>query len=270
MNNIVPSKKRIVFDKSNIVSLQDTAGLARLQYLANQEARLRELAKGTTLEGVTVTTKAKSPLQKLDEQYASGLFQGSDAYQFDLTNDPLAASYPSVFTYLQGKVAGLQISTNGSNASLSWRGGSPSLYVNEMPADVNQLSTMSMSDVAYVKVFRPPFMGGFNGANGAIAVYTRKGGQSQAPAGKGMPYKNVIGYTVMKEFYSPNYASIDPRNEAEDVRSTLYWNPMILTTSENHRIILNFYNNDVTDAFRVIVEGVSKDGRLTHIEKVLE
>ena len=127
-----------------------------------------------------------------------------------------------------------------------------------------------MSDVAYVKVFRPPFMGGFNGANGAIAVYTRKGGQTQAPQGKGMPYKNVIGYTLMKEFYSPNYASIDPRNEAEDVRSTLYWNPMILTTSENHRIILNFYNNDVSDAFRVIVEGVSKDGRVTHIEKVLE
>ena len=38
MTNIVPSKKRIVFDKSTMVSLQDTAGLARLQYLANQEA----------------------------------------------------------------------------------------------------------------------------------------------------------------------------------------------------------------------------------------
>ena len=52
---------------------------------------------------------------------------------------PFPTSYPSVFAYLQGKVAGLQISTNGSNASLSWRGGSPSLYVNEMPTDVNQL-----------------------------------------------------------------------------------------------------------------------------------
>jgi hypothetical protein len=270
MTNILPSPKRIVFDKSTMVSLQDTAGLARLQYLASEEARLRELTKGTTLQGVTVTTKAKSPLEKLDEQYASGLFQGSDAYQFDLTNDPLANSYPSVFNYLQGKVAGLQITANGSNTSLSWRGGSPSLYVNEMQADVNQLSTMSMADIAYVKVFRPPFMGGFNGANGAIAIYTRKGGPNQATPGKGLPYKNVIGYTIMKEFYSPNYATIDPRNEAEDVRSTLYWNPMILTTPENHRIVINFFNNDITDAFRVIVEGVSKDGRITHVEKVLE
>jgi hypothetical protein len=271
MNNVLPSQKRIVFDKSKMVSLQDTAGLARLRYLASEEARLKELAKGTTLQGVTVTTKAKSPLQKLDEQYASGLFQGSDAYQFDLTNDPVSNAYQSVFAYLQGKVAGLQITTNGTNASLSWRGGSPSLYLNEMPvSDVTQLSSMSMADIAYIKVFRPPFMGGFNGANGAIAVYTKKGGPSQAAPGKGLPYKNVIGYTVMKEFYSPNYATIDPRNEAEDLRSTLYWNPMILTTPENHRIILDFFNNDVTDAFRIIIEGVSKDGRLTHIEKVVE
>jgi len=270
MNNVLPSQKRIVFDKATMVSLQDTAGLARLRYLANEEARLRELAKGTTLQGVTVTTKTKSPLQKLDEQYASGLFQSGDAYQFDLTNDPVSNAYQSVFAYLQGKVAGLQITTTGSGASLSWRGGAPSVYLNEMQTDVNQLSSMSMADIAYIKVFRPPFMGGFNGANGAIAVYTRKGGPNEQAAGKGMSYKNVIGYTVMKEFYSPNYATIDPRNEAEDVRSTLYWNPMILTTGDNHRIVLNFYNNDVTDAFRVIVEGVSKDGRITHVEKVLE
>lgn len=270
MNNELEAQKKITFDKSKMVSLQDIAGLARLQYLASEEARLKELAKGTTLQGVTVTTKAKSPLQKMDEQYASGLFQGSDAYQFDLTSDPTANSYPSVFAYLQGKVAGLQITTSGSNASLSWRGGTPTVYLNEMPTDVSQLSSMSMADVGYIKVFRPPFMGGFNGANGAIAVYTRKGGPNKSEPGKGLPYKNVIGYTVMKEFYSPNYASIDPRNEAEDIRSTLYWNPMILTTSENHRIILDFFNNDVSDAFRVIVEGVSKDGRITHVEKVVE
>ena len=270
MNNVLPSQKKISFDKSTMVSLQDTAGLARLRYLANEEARLRELAKGTTLQGVTVTTKTKSPLQKLDEQYASGLFQGSDAYQFDLTSDPMANSYPTVFNYLQGKIAGLQITVNGSDASLSWRGGAPSVYLNEMPTDVSQIGNISMADVAYIKVFRPPFMGGFNGANGAIAVYTKKGGANKEAPGKGLPYKNVIGYTIMKEFYSPNYASIDPKNEAEDVRSTLYWNPMILTTSENHRIILNFFNNDVTDAFRVIIEGISKDGRITHIEKVVE
>lgn len=269
MNGVVPTQKHITLDRSKMVSL-DTSGNARLRFLANESARLNEMLKGTTLAGVTVTTKTKSPLQKLDEKYASGLFQSGDAYQFDLTNDPVSNAYQSIFTYLQGRVAGLQITGTGSSTSMSWRGGSPTVYLNEMPTDINLLGSTPVTDIAYVKVFRPPFMGGFNGSNGAIAVYTKKGGDKIIDKGKGMPSKTVIGYTAVKEFYSPNYGTIDPRNEAEDVRSTLYWNPMILTTPENHKLKFSFYNNDVTDAFRVVLEGMSTDGRLVHIEKVIE
>lgn len=270
MTSVMPAQKRIVFDKANMIPL-DTTGDARLQYLANAEARLQELLKQTTLQSVTVRTKVKSPMQIMDEKYASGLFQSGDAYQFDVNADISANAYQNIFAYLQGKVAGLQINTSGATASLTWRGGSPSVYLNEMQSDVDMLSNTSMSDVAYVKIFRPPFMGGFNGANGAIAVYTKKGGDAiRGTPGKGLPYKNVIGYTVMKEYYSPDYGTIDERNEKEDIRGTLLWVPMIITSAENHKIRLTFYNNDVTDAFRVIVEGVTKDGQLVHIEKIVE
>ena len=62
----------------------------------------------------------------------------------------------------------------------------------------------------------------------------------------------------------------DERNEQADFRSTVYWNPMIITTSANHIIRLPFYNNDVTTGFRIILEGVSKDGKFTRVEKVIE
>ncbi len=81
----------------------------------------------------------------------------------------------NIFTYLQGKVAGLQINTGGGQPCLQWRGGSPQLYLDQTPADASMVSSLSVNDVAYIKVFRPPFMGGFNGANGAIAIYTRRG-----------------------------------------------------------------------------------------------
>lgn len=270
MNSILPAQRRINLDK-NRLSLLDTSGYARLRFLANEQARLNELLKTTTLQGVTVTTKTKSPMQLLDERYASGMFQSGDAYQFDLTNDPFANSYQNVFTYLQSKVAGLQITVNGSNVSLNWRGGAPVVYLNEMEDKNGSLLVGTpVSDIAYVKVFRPPFMGGFNGANGAIAVYTKKGGDRPVDKSKGMPFKTVIGYTAVKEFYSPNYGTIDQRNEAQDVRSTLFWSPNIFTSLENHKLKLTFYNNDVTDAFRIVLEGMSTDGRLTHIEKVIE
>jgi hypothetical protein len=272
-NSSMPANKVSSSDTINDIAFTDTATENYRRRLAEEQARLFKLQQGTTLEGVTVTTKAKSPLQVLDEKYTSPLFSGSDAYQFDVLNDPFGKTAMSVFTYLQGKVAGLNISVpSGINApSVSWRGGTPTFYLDEMPVDASQLSTINMADVAYVKVFRPPFFGSIGGgANGAIAVYTRKGGDVTQRAGKGLPYKIVIGYTAQKEFYSPNYATFDSRNDEQDLRTTLYWNPMILTNQENHSVRLHFYNNDITKSFRVIVEGMSTDGRLTHIEKVIE
>jgi hypothetical protein len=274
-NSSMPANKVLPTDTTNAIAFTDTATENYRRRLAEEQARLFKLQQGTTLQDVTVTTKAKSPLEVMDEKYTSGLFSGNfDSYQFDVLNDPFGKTAMSVFTYLQGKVAGLTITTPsgiGNTPSVSWRGGTPTFYLDEMPVDVSQLSTINMSDVAYVKVFRPPFLGSAGGgANGAIAVYTRKGGDVTQRAGKGLPYKVVIGYTVQKEFYSPDYATFDNRNDEQDLRTTLYWNPMILTNQENHTVRLHFYNNDITKSFRVIVEGMTTDGRLTHIEKVIE
>ncbi|MGN6618177.1 MAG: hypothetical protein ACTHJ5_13470 [Ilyomonas sp.] len=270
----LPSPRRVNFDKTvNIAQWLDTVGNYRNQLLTDEKLRTEQLLKGTTLQGVTVQSKTKSSTQIMDEKYTSGLFSGSDAYQFDVTKDFAAQSAQNVFNYLQGRVAGLQISVSsiGGTASLTWRGSPTSLFLNEMPVTADVLMNTSMSDVAYVKVFQPPFMGSVGGgAGGAVAVYTRKGSESKPVEGKGLPYKMVAGYTPVKEFYSPNYGTFDERNEQADYRTTLYWNPTIVTTPENHRIRLTFYNNDITDSFRIIVEGMTTDGRLTSVEKVIE
>jgi hypothetical protein len=145
--------------------------------------------------------------------------------------------------------------------------------MNEMPVDVGQLASINMSDVAYVKVFRPPFFGavGGSGANGAIAVYTRRGADmEQTQKGSGLPYKLIIGYTTPKEFYSPDYATYDQRNESADMRTTLFWDPMVLTQPGSNTVKIKFFNNDFSQGFRIVVEGISTDGRMAHIEKVIE
>ena len=273
-NGMLGSPGKINFDKNSSRYFLDSAAENRNIFFANEQARIEKFMEGNTLQGVTVTAKTKSREQILDEQYTSGLFTGGNSRQFDLENDPFARSSGDIFNYLRGKVAGLQITGSsgvGGQPSVSWRGGTPSFYLNEMPVDISQVASTNTSDVGYIKVFQPPFFGAFGGgANGAIAIYTKKGGATPAVKGKGMPSKLVIGYAPQKEFYSPNYATFDQRNEQEDLRSTLYWNPMILTNAINRTVKLTFFNNDITRSFRVIVEGVTKDGRLTHIEKVIE
>jgi hypothetical protein len=124
-----------------------------------------------------------------------------------------------------------------------------------------------MTDVAMIKVFRPPFMGAFGGGSGgAIAVYNKKGAARTSDV-KGLDRTTIVGYTPVKEFYSPNYPT-DQANSDPDVRTTLYWNPFVLTDKTHRRLFLTFYNNDVSKKFRVIIEGCNDEGKLTRIEKV--
>jgi hypothetical protein len=245
------------------------SNLLRNRYFNLQQAEIAQKYKATMLANVTVRGRAKTPTQILDEKYTSGLFSGGDSHNFDLTNDPFALSAQNVFMYLQGKVAGLQINYGGSGGvSMTWRGAQPALFLDENHAYVDQLQNMPMSDVAYIKVFNPPFFGAFGGGGGgAIAVYTRKGGDVLPGAGNGMGYTTLAGYTTYKEFFSPNYAVDDNK---PDVRTTLYWNPFVLTDKKNRTVKLQFFNNDVSKKFRVVVEGVNKNGQLARVEKVIE
>ena len=205
----------------------------------------------------------------MEETYVSGMFAGDARGKFDLVNDPSASGYQSIFQYLQGKVAGLQINMGAGTPSLSWRGGTPSLYLNEMKADAEMISNTPVSDIAYVKVFSPGDAGSFlTGGSGAIMVYTRKGGDQQPdPNAKGLSYVQFGGYSAVKEFYSPDYARFSERDAYDDVRSTLYWNPFIVLDKTRKHTRLQFYNNDITKHYRLIMEGINGEGKLIHVEK---
>jgi hypothetical protein len=79
----------------------------------------------------------------------------------------------------------------------------------------------------------------------------------------------LLGYNVQREFYSPDYL-INPEPESDDTRTTLYWNPNLKTSRGNRRISIPFYNSDVTHRFRIILEGFNDDGKLIHLEKIVD
>lgn len=247
---------------------QDTAILLKSSSLAKLQREQAERNKIQTLSTVVVKAKQKSLKEKMDEEYTSGLFSGGDGYTFTTEDDPFAKSAQTVLSYLQGKVAGLQISTNG-DGSASWRGSPTSFFLNEMNTDVTQLQSVSMNDVAMIKIFRPPFFGAMGGgAGGAIAVYTKKGASANSNF-KGLDFTNLAGYSVIKQFYSPNYETNNDPTVA-DYRTTLYWNPFILMDKNNRRITIPFYNSDNCKKIRVIIEGINELGQLTREEKIFQ
>ena len=136
--------------------------------------------KGTLLPAVIVQSTYKSPAQQFNEQYSTGLFRAGDERLISVMDNPEALAFPNVFSYLQGRVAGLQISTAGINGgSAVWRGSPVSFFLDEMRVSPQQIANVPMSDIAIVKAYPPPFFGApGGGAGGGIAIYTRRGGEA--------------------------------------------------------------------------------------------
>jgi len=223
------------------------------------------------LGAVTVRGRMKSNKEKLDEQYSSGLFSGGNATIFDVMSDGANYAAQNIFSYLQARVAGLQITNAGSSPTLSWRGSTPAIYLNEMKVDASSISNLNVSEIAMVKVFSP---GGASvisgGGGGVIAVYTKRGAdRAPDPAIKGLEMARVPGYSIVREFYSPDYL-INPEAETDDIRTTLFWNPNLKGNRENTRLSIPFYNSDMTHKFRIILEGYNMDGKLIHAETIVE
>lgn len=265
-NNLyAPDRNRMI---TNTHFNIDTAGNGILKFIAAEAKRLEQLKLETTLKEVVVKSKAKSPLQELDQKYTSGLFS-SDGIQFDMTEANEGGN--TILGYLQSRVAGLQINNpNSPDASASWRGSRTDFFLNEFQSDAEQIFNINMNDVAYIKVFRPPFFGGFGGgAGGAIAIYTKKGIDATRSV-KGLDYLEWVGYSPRKEFYSPNYAEQQAGFNTTDLRNTLLWMPWINTNKNNQTFKVHFYNNDFSKSLHLILEGMDNEGKLVHISKLLQ
>jgi hypothetical protein len=127
----------------------------------------------------TRIARAKTKEELLNEQYCSGLFNTRDGTYFDLLNDNATLSakgYSNVLDWLEGRVAGLQVYTTRMNARIPYiRNSRAGIYVDEMQVSPEFLNSLSVNDIAMIKIIKGPFAGGFNSPGGVIAIYTIRG-----------------------------------------------------------------------------------------------
>ena len=74
---------------------------------------------------------------------------------------------------MAGRVPGLNVVTSSSGQRVPLiRGAVPAIFLDESPVSPSLLGTINTADIAIVKIIRTPFPAGYNGINGAIAIYT--------------------------------------------------------------------------------------------------
>jgi hypothetical protein len=248
------------------------------------------MARGIMLEGVTVNSHKKSKQEEFEEKYVSSLFAGDAVRKIDLQEEDVTA-YQNIFDYLRSRVPGLTVvepnyESGGMPQGITDEGAAyriffrqaptisslnniPAvLYLDEIETSAGVIATMPANQIAYIKVFSSFVGASGNGAGGALAIYTKRGDDMLAvipSAGDILSYK---GYSVIREFYSPDYSVKKTTNTSDD-RTTLYWNPVVFASGVNCKVPLRFYNNDRTRQFKIIVEGMTADGKMLMIEKTV-
>lgn len=130
------------------------------------------------LPNVTVVSKYKKKVEQYNDYYSSGLFKRDEAMIFDGLEDETMARSMSILRFLEGKVPGLIIEKDQESMVevARWRGELTEIYLDEFKVTPQDIWIVSPSDVAMVKVYRPPAMlSPLSGAAGAIAIYTKRG-----------------------------------------------------------------------------------------------
>jgi hypothetical protein len=239
-----------------------------------QDKLRADSAQGKTLATVTVTARKRSPIDSLNRTYATDIFYNSDQTLALDTN----SHFIDIWQFLNRNVPGITIANSdtgkrvyfnryaGIDAFSESGGSSVQFFLNEVPVSVDIIDAIHPDDVGLVKVFKGNTAIILGADRGAIAVYTRKGSTTRDWRKRGFDAFKLSGYSVSREFYHPAHTAA---NEMPDRRPTLYWNPE-LTKGANGKAVISFYNDDVARKFKVVVQGIDKNGKLLNIEQVVQ
>ncbi len=230
-----------------------------------------------------VIVRARKLEERPDDIRRTSLHNGADA---TLVFDDKSPRFTNLYEMIRGRVAGVSVTMSPTGTyQVVIRGlgtilSSPqALFLMDgmsiQDTDGTALMAFNPSDIDRIEVLKNAGTAGIygvRGGNGVIAFYSKRfrTGQSATPEKPGMKTLQVIGYpSVEREFYVPRYesASVDRPNESPpdslgrvDRRDVLYWKPLLQTDSQG-RSQLIFPLSDVVRLVRIIVQGVSSDGR---------
>ena len=245
-----------------------------------QEANADFYRDKTTKVLEEVTVRARKNEERPEDIQRRSLHNEADAV---LVFDDKSPTYSNLYEMIQGRLAGVTITREGAAQARSYKvfirgvnsfksGMQPLYLIDGIPVqdpDGTALMQFNSGDIERVELLKNGGTAGIygvRGGNGVIAFYSRskRSMQGKAKPQAGMTPIQFIGYpSVQREFYVPRYdadAATGPISGPVDYRDVLYWKPMMQTDGQGHSQ-LRFPLSDVVRTVRVVIQGVTADGR---------
>ncbi|MDB5251895.1 MAG: hypothetical protein JWP27_1064, partial [Flaviaesturariibacter sp.] len=210
------------------------------------------------LQEVIVRSKVKSAGEALNRKLSSPGFRSSDERAYDLT-DPKSTSgaFRNILEWVRLNVPGLSMLPR-------YRGSIIGIFVDEAQVDLSYASMIPVSDVALVKFL--PTTTGLIGGDGALVIYTKRGGPNERFAG--LPMALLAGYRVPVPFPAVDHRNDLYRLMATDLRSLYFWSSSLMPDKTGWAWI-RFSNGDAVAPLRVLISGFTSEGKPFSVERIL-
>jgi hypothetical protein len=175
-------------------------------------------------------------------------------FVYDLNNN--MGPPGNIFESIEGRIPGV--------IGLAARGDAVKIYLDGIEDRIGLTRDLPMQMFDKVEYVRMGITAGINYKGGILFFYTKRGMKNEKPAyvkSQGMEGLQVVGYSVSRKFYTPEYDLPEEPEIKEDIRNTIYWNPLVMTDSTGIAIE-TFYQSDESGEMKIVVEGLTTDGKL--------
>lgn len=268
LDNIQP---QLITRNKNMPDIEVNISSTMAQYLLNSKKQYDSFLSFGLVTKSNFLSEVKIIEKKTIVKYSDNLNGPGKADQV-ITSDQLNYC-SSLAICLQGKIPGVTFRGNQafSVRSINMHGPQPMVIVLDgltiSEDDTEILDDITPDNVQTVEVLKSigyTTLYGSRGASGILVITTKRGADAAASFERYAPgiitYK-PIGYQRIKEFYSPQYD--DPKNNAKiaDLRTTIFWQPNIVT-DKNGNAGISYFNADTPGNYRAVIEGIDADGNI--------
>lgn len=229
------------------------------QYLDQSKIYLEEQAKAGKLSKTIMLKEVEIEADKNPAKFSANLNGPGNADQVIDGEDMINAT--NVPSYLYGKLFRMTIK-KGKPVSLNNDAVKIIVNGNIMPDDYT-LYDLKPEDIGSIEVLISPSKTVIYGPRvGPSLLITLHRGSVKWPVLKYAPGQvtyPLAGYHAVREFYSPQYDTI--QDSKPDLRTTLFWKPNIIT-DDNGETKISYFNNDKMGNYRIVIEGMDLFGNL--------
>ncbi|MEO6524724.1 MAG: TonB-dependent receptor [Mucilaginibacter sp.] len=254
--------KQLVTKNKNTADVQVNINSGMLNYLQNSRKQYDDflkyglVARPGFLKEVSIRDKRPPVLKNSDNLNGPG-----NADQILTANDLTKCA--TLIQCLEAKMRFVGFDSQGRPIS---RGGIMGILIDGnfvepdflMYFDADAIESIEvLRSIAYITVYGP------RAIYGLLVITTKRGSGTYRPQkyAPGVITYMPIGYQRVKQFYSPQYDDPKTDKRIADLRTTIYWNPNVIT-DKNGNTSIEFFNADSPGTYRAVIEGIDADGNI--------